>query len=176
MKSLRIPLTVLLAVSGIALAGDGDAPKDQPAKFKITTRRKDDSVEVWADKGKAVLSVKSPFGIGQAVIERQEATWPKDVVVRLHLKGLESFRASNGKVTLGAAVSIQDGKAKVRLWQDGKEDAPPGREKPALDGHPHRGRRRQTGHGTTAQGRGLRDNDAQGALRGQPQVDHGELD
>jgi hypothetical protein len=35
---------------------------------------------------------------------------------------LESFRASNGKVTLNAAVSIQDGKAKVRLWKDRKED------------------------------------------------------
>jgi hypothetical protein len=31
------------------------------------------------------------------------------VVLRLHLKGLENFRASNGKVRLDAAVSIQDG-------------------------------------------------------------------
>jgi hypothetical protein len=92
--------------------------------FRITTRRKDDSVEVRTDKGKAVFSVTSPFGIGQAVIERQENTWPKAVVLRLHLKGLSSFRASNGKVTVDAAVSMQEGKTKVRLWQDGKDDAP----------------------------------------------------
>ena len=97
---------------------------DQPPKFKITTKRKDDAVEVRAEKDRTVFSVKSPFGISQAVIERKGEKWPKAVVLRLHLKGLENFRASNGKVTLDAAVSIQDGKPKVRLWKDGKEDAP----------------------------------------------------
>src|SRR5262249_8808848 len=70
------------------LALDALAAEDQPAKFKITTRRKDDAVEVQAVKGKAVFVVKSAFGISQAVIERGEATWPKPVVLRLHLKGL----------------------------------------------------------------------------------------
>jgi hypothetical protein len=120
---MSLPLTVLLAVSVTALAADGDA-KDQPPRFKITTKRKDDSVEVKAEKEKAVFAVKSPFGIGRAVIERREDTWPKDVVLRLHLKGLSSFRASNGKVTVDAAVSIQEGKKQVRLWQDGKADSP----------------------------------------------------
>ena len=35
---------------------------------------------------------------------------------------LENFKISNGKITLEAAVSSQDGK--VRLWKDGKEDLP----------------------------------------------------
>jgi hypothetical protein len=130
MTSSVVPLAVLLVVSGVAVAGDGDAPKEASAKFKITTKRKDDSVEVRAVKGKAVFAVKSPSGISQAVIERQEATWPKAVVLRLHLKGLSSFRASNGKVRLDAAVSIDGGKAKVRLWKDGKEDAPLGEKSP----------------------------------------------
>ena len=120
---MSLPLTVLLAVSVTALAGDGDA-KDQPARFKVTTKRKDDRVEVKAEKGKAVFAVKSPFGISQAVIERQEDTWPKALVLRLYLKGLSSFRASNGKVRVDAAVSIEEGKAKVRMWKDGQEDAP----------------------------------------------------
>jgi hypothetical protein len=45
-------------------------------------------------------------------------------VLRLHLKGLESFRADNGKVRVDAAVGIQEGQVKLRLWKDGKEDAP----------------------------------------------------
>jgi hypothetical protein len=112
--------TTALAV----LALDALAVEDQPAKFKITTRRKDDAVEVRSDKGKAVFVVKSPFGISQAVIERTGDRWPEAVVLRLHLKGLSSFRASNGKVTLDAAVGIEEGKPKVRLWKDGKEDTP----------------------------------------------------
>ena len=43
-------------------------------------------------------------------------------MLRLHLKGLENIKVSNGKVTMEAAVSSQDGK--VRLWKDGKEDSP----------------------------------------------------
>jgi hypothetical protein len=123
MKAGFIPLAVLLGIGSTALAGDGDAPKEATGKFKITTRRKDDSVEVQADKDKTVFDVKSPFGISQAVIEREGEKWPDAVVLRLHLKGLESFRASNGMVTLDAAVAIQEGKVKVRLWKDGKEDA-----------------------------------------------------
>ena len=107
-----------------ALADDGDAPKKEAAKFKITTRRKDDAVEVQSDKDGAVFDVKSPFGISQAVIEREGDEWPKAVVLRLHLTGLSSFRAENGKVRLDAAVSMDEGKANVRVWKDGKEDAP----------------------------------------------------
>jgi hypothetical protein len=62
MKASRIPLAVLLVVSSIALADDGDAPKDQPAKFKITTKRKDDSVEVKVEQDRTVFAVKSPSG------------------------------------------------------------------------------------------------------------------
>ena len=72
--------------------------------FQVTTRRKDDSVEVRADKDKTLFIIQSPFGISQAVIERKDEKWPGAVVLRLCLKGLESFRASNGKVTLDAAV------------------------------------------------------------------------
>ena len=123
MKISHVLAAVLLVIGGIAFAHDGYGPKQDGDKFKITSKRKDDAVEVQADKDKAVFDLKSPFGIGQAVIERLDDEWPKAVVLRLHLKGLESFRASNGKTTLDAAVSIQDGKPKVRLWKDGKEDA-----------------------------------------------------
>jgi hypothetical protein len=123
MKARRIPLFVFLIISGGALAGDGDVPSDQPTKFKVTTKRKDDIVQVRANNEKALLIIKSPFGISHAVIEREGEKWPDTIVLRLHLKGLESFRASNGNVTLHAAVGIQDGKEKVRMWKDGKEDA-----------------------------------------------------
>jgi len=58
------------------------------------------------------------------VVTPRRNSGPKAVVLRLYLKGLSSFRASNGKITLDAAVSIQDGKPQVRLWKDGKEGAP----------------------------------------------------
>jgi hypothetical protein len=131
MKTSLISLAVLLVICRIAWGGDGSAPKDQPARFKITTKRKDDSVEVRPGKGKVVFIVKSPFGISQAVIQREGKKWPQAVVLRLRLKGLERFRASNGKVTVSAAVSMDKGKAKVRLWKGRKEDAPWTRKAPS---------------------------------------------
>jgi hypothetical protein len=112
------PTLLLLAASVVAASEDG------LPMFKITTKKRDDTVEVRGDKDKVTFTVKSPSGISQGVIERQGETWPKAVVLRLHLKGLESFRVSSGKVRLDAAVSIQEGKPKVRLWKDGKEAAP----------------------------------------------------
>jgi hypothetical protein len=106
------------------LALDAVAADVQPPKFKITTKREDDSVQARTDKDKTLFIIRSPFGISQATIERQGGAWPKAVVLRLHLKGLEGFRASNGKLTVDAAVSIQEGKTKARQWKDGKEDAP----------------------------------------------------
>lgn len=110
-------LVGFLGTMSAVTAGD-----DKATKFKITTKRDNDTVEVRADKEKTVFVVKSPFGISNAVIERTDEKWPDAVVLRLHLKGLENFRASNGRVKLDAAVSSQDGKA--RLWKDGKEDTP----------------------------------------------------
>ena len=72
MKASFIFFAVLLVIGGIAVAGHGDAPQHQPTRFKITTKRKDDSVEVKAEKDRTVYGVKSPFGISQAVIERQQ--------------------------------------------------------------------------------------------------------
>jgi hypothetical protein len=112
-------------VAGVLLVAAGSlAADDEPMKFRIMTKRKDDAVEVRAGKDRAVFNVTSPFGISRAVIEREGEKWPETVVLRLHLKGLENFRASNGKVTLHAAAGIRDGKPSVRLWKDGKEDAP----------------------------------------------------
>lgn len=56
---------VLLAAAGALAAAD-----DQATRFKVTTKRKGDAVEVRAEKGRAGFIVKSPFGISQAVNER----------------------------------------------------------------------------------------------------------
>ncbi|MBA4017759.1 MAG: hypothetical protein C0483_11345 [Pirellula sp.] len=80
---------------------------------------------VEVHKANALISIRSPVGISDAVIERSSEPWSEHLVLRLHLKGLENLRISNGKVTLDAAVSSQDDDMnRVRLWRDGKEDSP----------------------------------------------------
>jgi hypothetical protein len=90
---MTMTLIPVFLIAGLVVTAEGDQPR-----FKITTKRKDDAVEVRADKDKAVFVVKSPFGISQAVIEREAGNWPQVVVLCLHLKGLKSLRVSNTKL------------------------------------------------------------------------------
>ena len=110
------------AIVVVAFLSVGCASAAEDPRFKITTKRENDKVEIKVESDKAVFSVHSPFGISQTVIERTDEDWSDIVMLRLHLKGLEHFKVSTGKVTLEAVVSSQDGK--VRLWKDGKEDSP----------------------------------------------------
>jgi hypothetical protein len=116
-------LALALLLGHFASAEGGDSSIYQPAPFKISTKRPDDRVDIETATDRTLFIVKSPSGISQAVIERREETWPKAVALRLHLKGLESFRASNGTAPLDVAVSMRDGNIKVRRSKDGKEDA-----------------------------------------------------
>lgn len=118
--NVAIGVLALLVVSHPSAATGGDEP---PAKFTIKTKKKDDAVEVRADKERTLFVVKSPSGIGRAVLERADDRWPDTVVVRLHLSGLESFGVSNGKVAVNAAVSSR-GAGRARVWRDGDEKAP----------------------------------------------------
>jgi hypothetical protein len=104
----------LLAFGPFVRVPEVASASDPSSKFTITSRKKDDSIRVRIDAEKTAFIVKSPSGISQVVIERHDESWPKAVVLRLHLKGLESFRASNGKNTLDAAISSQDNKQRVR--------------------------------------------------------------
>ncbi len=120
----RRDLIVFTISLGVSLAPALLQSAQQSAPFKITTKRDGDKVKVSGEPDKAIFSVISPSGIGQVEIERADEQWPGSVVVRLCLNGLESFRASNGKTTLNAAVSSSSAKPQSRLWKDGKEEAP----------------------------------------------------
>ena len=92
--------------------------------FFIETKRDSDRVEVKTDRDASVITVRSPSGIGQAIIQRKDDQWPKKMEVRLYLKGLENLQISNSQTTLNAAASVHAGELIVRVWQDGNEDCP----------------------------------------------------
>ncbi len=116
---LEITFSLLASIVGVTscVTAYGDDPP-----LKITTKRDDDKIDVTIEQDKAVISVRSPFGMSQAIIEPSGIKWPDIVTLRLHLKGLEKFKVTNGNDTLEAAVSSRDGK--VRFWKNGKEDPP----------------------------------------------------
>lgn len=114
---LKVLISGLIALAFVV----STASANDPPPFKIATKRDNDRVTVNIEKDQTVFSVHSPFGISHAVIEQAVEKWPDLVMLRLHLKGLENFGVTGGKVKLEGAVSSQD--SKMRLWKDGKEDA-----------------------------------------------------
>lgn len=128
---MRVPrVAALLVVSLLpdplpapeaALASQPGGP---PARFAVTTRKADDTVAVGGDQDRTTFDVKSPSGISRAVIGRAGDAWPKAVVVRLHLKGLEGLKVTAGAVAVGAAAGERDGRLEVRQWAPGKDETP----------------------------------------------------
>jgi hypothetical protein len=117
--SLLLPAAVRLPAAH-PRAGGGDPP----SRFTVTSRKADDTVVVGGDRERTTFDIKSPSGISRAVIERTGDAWPKAVVVRLHLKGLENLKVSAGDVAVGAAVGVRGGKVEARQWASGKDETP----------------------------------------------------
>lgn len=90
---------------------------DEP--YKATPRKKDDTVKMSVAKDQVICEVTCPSGIGGLKIERQGEAWPKTMLMRLHIRGLEHFHASAGGLALGAALSSPE---MTRSWleKDGK--------------------------------------------------------
>lgn len=112
-------LAMIVAFTFTFSIGCTDAAEDSP--FKITTKRDNDKVDVTSAKDRVIVSIRSPFRISQAVVERKHEKWPGTMVLQMHLKGLEHFKFANGTVTLEGSVSSHGDKHPIRLWLDGKE-------------------------------------------------------
>lgn len=84
----------------------------------------DSYVKVNAEEGRTFVEIASQTGIDRTTLTAQGAAWPKPIIVRLHLKGLESFQVSNGQVTWEVAVSSTEAhESRVSLREGDAEEA-----------------------------------------------------
>jgi hypothetical protein len=74
--------------------------KKQP---EVVASKDTDTITVRREGDTTFYSITSPNGIGGATISRG-TSWPARVVVRLHLRGLESFRLTSGDKTVAVSV------------------------------------------------------------------------
>jgi hypothetical protein len=93
-----------------------------PAPIRISAGRENTQATVTAKDESVTIRVECPFGIDRAKLERTGNPWPKQIVLQLHLKGLESFEAGNGQVTLLASVpSTGEPRPRLSLREGEKE-------------------------------------------------------
>lgn len=82
------------------------APSATPAEaqFEIEAGR-DVEVRPQFQDGAAKLVISSPTGIGNARVMLVEGEWPRPLLLRLRLRGLEEFRFQYGDVTVYASLT-----------------------------------------------------------------------
>jgi hypothetical protein len=98
--NLSLPPTLIACLSFLAAPLVGAAPPT------LTIEPKDEHTVATKDDT-TVVNIRSKRGIGRATILAKVGVWPKKLVLRLHLKGLEKFEISNGSKTLKTSVSSQ---------------------------------------------------------------------
>ena len=68
-----------------------------------------------------LIDITSPTGIGSAAIEKTSGQWPGQVIMRLHLNGLESFTFQYADTRIDVSVSSHADKAVHEVFaQPGK--------------------------------------------------------
>ncbi len=109
------------------LAGLRAAWEQEQFGLAAQARRPDSRIRFSADGDATIVEVTSPTGIDTAVLRRTTPQWPKSVVVRLRLRGLESFKAGGEKLAVEWSVSYS-GEHAVRVYLstlEGDRELPP---------------------------------------------------
>ena len=84
--------------------------------FAAKVGREGSRIRFSAESGTTIIDIASKFGIDTATIKRESPKWPKSILVRLHLRGLELFNFSNGGVGVEWSVSSTgDNSSRVSL-------------------------------------------------------------
>ena len=76
--------------------------------FSITQKNQEDQIDIQYKSGTVIININSPFGIGSAKFELESGVMPEQIVLQLHLKGLEEFRLASNQVTIAASVSSSE--------------------------------------------------------------------
>lgn len=117
-------IVTVAALGPAAEAREGNAGDRGASAIRVSTRRGDSRVRCLELEGSLILDVTSGSGIGNATLRREAEAWPVPMRVRLHLKGLESFRVRAGDVTVEWSVSsTADQASRVSLHASGDEIA-----------------------------------------------------
>jgi hypothetical protein len=104
MKRSFLP-TILFSLLLVSCAGLPAGTQPEEPVFMVTTKNEDDQVLIQHENGTTFLDVHSSTGIGSATLELESGTMPGNMILRLHLKGLEELRLTSAQTSIAASVS-----------------------------------------------------------------------
>lgn len=81
------------------------------ATYKAVPLKGDPVITFSTTNDMLLIDITSPTGIGGATIEKTSGQWPPKIVLRLRVKGLESFKFRYADATIDVSVSSQGNNA-----------------------------------------------------------------
>ncbi len=98
----------LMLLSVILFLGTACTAVFLPSSPYTANPQKDDTVVSFMEADNTLfIDITSTSGIGGAEIKRHTESWPQDVVLRMHLKGLEQFEFMYADTAVTLAISSQ---------------------------------------------------------------------
>ncbi len=89
--------------------------------YRAVPLKGDPRITFSATNDTLLIDITSPTGIGSAAIEKTAGQWPGQIVMRLHVKGLENFKFKYGDTSIDLAVSSQSDQAVQRCYATGQD-------------------------------------------------------
>ena len=117
---LRHAVCTLAAMASVAAAGTlAAAEQAKPAGQHITVELKKagDRAEAGKTKEGALVAIHSESGIGGAKLIRPAGGWPRSVIIRIDVKGMESVRLEGGGLW---SESFLGGELRRPYWKTGQ--------------------------------------------------------
>ena len=111
---MRTHYTLSLLLPCILMAGCATPPgvPETPAPvFRLTAEGNGNELTVSTEGETAIVDVQSQSGIGSATIKLVSGEFPENIVLRLHIQGLEEFSLSYNETTITASVSSSDSRS-----------------------------------------------------------------
>jgi hypothetical protein len=108
-----------LAISRIV---SGQAAAQEVPVFQVKAEGEGANATISIQDKTALFDIRSRSGIGRVTVEHVSGPAPDQIVVRLHVKGLEEFRFSHDKAEITARVSSSDGGSVTQSLRSGGGD------------------------------------------------------
>jgi len=118
---MRYPMLFVLtclAVLSLTACAPSSA-SNAPATFNAVPLKGDPRVTLNTATDKLLIDITSPTGIGSTRIEKTSGEWPPKIVMRLHLKGLESFKFRYADTVIDVNVSSHGDQTVTETYQQG---------------------------------------------------------
>lgn len=106
-----VTISILLLLLFLVSCSDrpADSNPQEEFVFSVEAKNKDDRITIQNEQNTTVIDIKSPVGIGGASVTLESGVMPEQIMVRLHLHGLEEFRLISEQLTLIAAIPTSGG-------------------------------------------------------------------